>query len=500
MQRTRWTISTPKRLQNKSLGTKKMKCFKLFWAILLIVLVTVACKPTIEEPTQPVLADMMSASIAEGQEVNAELFTEANITFFRTISIAHAEQITLNNEPIEASVSKENAKMLLLHFPSLMPGTQYVLHLAEGSVLADYGEEKRPSREITIHFSTKEKQEVIAALCNPDAIPSAQKVFNFLHEQYGRKILSSTIANVNWNFDEAELVYKATGKYPAIATMDYIHMFTLTSHNPFNGWTVRYDDTRAVEDWWKKNGLIAAGWHWNMPANEDAINNTNGYTCTPGAGTVGNQTTTCAKPSNVMKEGTWEKRIADEDLAKMAELLLLLQNKGIPVIWRPLHEASGNTYGQWAGGGAWFWWGIEGAEAYKALWRYMFDYFHQAGVNNLIWVWTSQNNGDTDWYPGDDYVDIIGQDIYNKGAASNAADFARLQATYPNKIVTLSECGNVGKISEQWAAGAYWSYFMPWYQYNATTLDGHEHGNTAWWQDAMSCPYVISRDQMPDLK
>ena len=151
-------------------------------------------------------------------------------------------------------------------------------------------------------------------------------------------------------------------------------------------------------------------------------------------------------------------------------------------------------------GGAWFWWGIEGAETYKKLWIYIYEYFHNAGINNLIWVWTSQNNGDTDWYPGDAYVDIIGQDIYSKSADDNAKDFAKLQKTYPNKMVTLSECGNVGKITDQWSKGARWAWFMPWYKYDASTLDNHDHADTSWWKDAMSHPNVITRDQMPSLK
>lgn len=115
-------------------------------------------------------------------------------------------------------------------------------------------------------------------------------------------------------------------------------------------------------------------------------------------------------------------------------------------------------------------------------------------------MWTSQNNGDTDWYPGDAYVDIIGQDIYSKSADNNAKDFAKLQKTYPNKMVTLSECGNVGKITDQWSKGARWAWFMPWYKYDASTLDNHDHADTSWWKDAMSHPNVITRDQMPSLK
>lgn len=466
-----------------------------------------ACNPSVEELQEQVEAKLSSASVSEGEEVYASQLHTITLSYFRKIAEVKNPCAELNGELLTGSINPENAMQVILQLPELTDNTAYTLFIKGGSIIVDYSlptaEDLRPCAEHTIHFSTKENnQQKMGGLSNPDAIPAAVNVYNYLLEQFGQKILSSTIANVNWNFSEAELVYQATGKYPAIATMDYIHMHTLTSHSPYHGgWVVPYNNTREVEAWWQNNGLIAAGWHWNMPANEAAIDDQNGYTCTPGAGTVGgNGTTTCAKPSNIMKEGTWEKRIADEDLQKMVELLLLLQDKGIPVIWRPLHEASGNTYGQWAGGGAWFWWGIEGATAYKNLWHYMYDYFKSHGVNNLIWVWTSQNNGDIDWYPGDEYVDIVGQDIYNQGAAANAADYIRLQATYPNKIITLSECGNVGKISEQWAAGARWSYFMPWYQYNATTLDGHQHGNTQWWQDAMNCPQVVSRDQLPSLK
>ena len=84
----------------------------------------------------------------------------------------------------------------------------------------------------------------------------------------------------------------------------------------------------------------------------------------------------------------------------MAGYLKLLHDANIPVIWRPLHEAAGG----------WFWWG-KNADSFKKLWIQMFDYFKAQGLNNLIWVWTSET-GDADWYPGDAYVDIIGRDLY----------------------------------------------------------------------------------------
>lgn len=446
-----------------------------------------------DEPVIEQHLTLTQQSIAEGSEVEANATTELTLTYDKMVAVAPSAKVTVNGASVVPVTSATKVSIPL----SLEAGKRYQVAVAAGSFVGKT-DNTITAPAFALSFSTKAAPVSVIATApvNANATEQTKNVYSYLLSQYGKKVLSSSMANVNWNFDEAELVHKATGKYPAIATMDYIHLFTLTSHNPFSGWKVNYDDTKAAEEWWNNHGLIAASWHWNMPAKEGAEKEQS-YTCTPGNGS---NSTTTAKPSNIMKEGTWEKKIADEDLAIMAQLLKALQDKGIPVIFRPLHEASGNTYGQWAGGGAWFWWGIEGAEAYKKLWIYLFDYFKNAGVNNLIWVWTSQNNGDTDWYPGDEYVDVIGQDIYNQQATANASDFKKLQQTYPQKMVTLSECGNVGKISEQWKGGARWSYFMPWYQYNATTLDGHEHANTAWWKDAMSDTNVLSREDLPSLK
>jgi mannan endo-1,4-beta-mannosidase len=185
----------------------------------------------------------------------------------------------------------------------------------------------------------------------------------------------------------------------------------------------------------------------------------------------------------------------------------LLQIKNIPVVWRPLHEAAGNIY-EYNGGLAWFWWGADGAESFKQLWIYMFEYFESQGLNNLIWVWTTQTKDD-DFYPGDEYVDIIGRDIYDVSDASTiSSQFISVQERYPTKMVTLSEFGSVAPISEQWSAGAKWSYFMPWYDYERTnntsqpdfSSTDHEHANAAWWQNAFDQNYVITLDQMPSLK
>lgn len=151
--------------------------------------------------------------------------------------------------------------------------------------------------------------------------------------------------------------------------------------------------------------------------------------------------------ANATVEGTWENKVFTEDLKSVVGYLKLLQEADIPVLWRPFHEAAGG----------WFWWGKDAA-SFKALWIAMFDYFKAQGLDNLIWVWTTEI-GDDDWYPGDQYVDIIGRDLYGNDAADCASQYNSISAAYGDKMVSLSECGyssdklsGIGLLSEQWAA------------------------------------------------
>ena len=51
----------------------------------------------------------------------------------------------------------------------------------------------------------------------------AQNLLTYLEDNVGQKILTGTHACVNYNTNEADWVYKHTGKYPAINTIDFIH-------------------------------------------------------------------------------------------------------------------------------------------------------------------------------------------------------------------------------------------------------------------------------------
>ena len=317
---------------------------------------------------------------------------------------------------------------------------------------------------------------------------NAQKLFDVLKTLYGNKIISGTTAVVDWNTNEAEQVYQWTNKYPAINTYDFINIHASKDVNP-EGW-LDYSDISGVKKWASEGGVVSAMWHWQVKNNAGT-----GYTCTPGTGDAA----TSFDASKILIDGTEENTLAKQQLSQVCSYLKKMQDAGIPVIWRPFHEAAGNTY-EFEGGTPWFWWGAQGADVYKQLWQWMYNYMvNEQGLNNLIWVWTSQTK-DGDWYPGNAYVDIIGRDIYGGQSDKQKSDFNNLTASYPNMMVALSECGNTNDASQSdisaiWEAGAKWSWFSTWYDAAGNQL----HNTQSWWTNAFNQDYVITREQMKQL-
>ena len=324
----------------------------------------------------------------------------------------------------------------------------------------------------------------------------AQKLLTYLEENVGKKILTGTHACVNYNTNEADWVYKFTGKYPAINTIDYIHDI----YSSTNGW-INYANTSTWRNWTNKGGIMSAMWHWNMPTNDGKD-----YTCTPGSedGQTGFQPSTIFEPTS---EG-YKTMISRID--QIAKWLKPIAKAGIPVLWRPLHEAQGNWTEANPGTSwhkAWFWWGADGPEAFVQLWKVMYDRMvNYHGLTNLIWIY---NSGDSKkWYPGDEYVDIVAFDFYNQDLAAMRKWYNFFQKNFPGKLYAISEFGNIPKVSEFWADGQYWSFLIPWYDYDRTSKPGsedfnstdHNNANIDYWNDALSQDYVITRDELPIFK
>ena len=87
-----------------------------------------------------------------------------------------------------------------------------------------------------------------------------------------------------------------------------------------------------------------------------------------------------------------------------------IKELGFPMTFRPWHEMNGN----------WFWWGSGNCtpEEYVKLYKMTVDHMREAGVTNILYAWSPDTKFTQEYYPGNDYVDVLGLDIYEMGAAS----------------------------------------------------------------------------------
>ncbi len=456
----------------------------------------------------PSPVSLVSASLADGAEVE----TTGNVVsleYSTPIAYNQLSAVTLNGVEISTktdpatqldSVRVEDGNKLVVMLPVLKGGSDYTLYVGP-RVVAGIGTDSF-APEVSIRFKTV--QTVInpqfGTLITEGAIQQAVNVYNFLVENHGKKILSGAMANVNNNNDFAGWIKEKTGKDVAITGYDFIHL-------PESGqnW-IDYSDITPAETQWNANGLVSYMWHWRVPTDEQAWKDKdyNRYGARPANTTEGDPTNFDIE--RALQEGTWEHEFILEDIAKVAAVLKSLQDKGIPVIWRPLHEAAGDYEYQ----NPWFWWGVKGGEATKKLWRLMYDQLVNVhGCKNLIWVWTAQYKAGYESqmaadYPGNDVVDVIGTDIYAKDDNSQKDAYTALLALGEGKkLVTISETGLVQNPDKCFADGAAWSWFNIWYTYNQH-IDGGDtdgFGNTVESLKAvLESSYVINRDNMPSLK
>lgn len=159
-----------------------------------------------------------------------------------------------------------------------------------------------------------------------------------------------------------------------------------------------------------KGGIISVCVHLANPFGEDRYINNKWYT-----GYVGGE----EGIRLMITEGTEANKKLRAVMEDTLRLLKVLNDNGIPFMLRPMHEQNAD----------WFWWCIlnEGvpADTYVNLWRY----FHgvvtkEYGITDVLWVYSPSPNGqnlgtvkvDVMYpYPGDDYVDIVGEDWYTAG-------------------------------------------------------------------------------------
>lgn len=278
-------------------------------------------------------------------------------------------------------------------------------------------------------------------LTDAQATSATRSLFAYMTDLYGTKMLSG-----QQELRELDYIQAQTGKEAAIGSFD------LMDYSPSRvaRGTKPEGSSESYIAWAKKDdgrGIVSLSWHWNAPT--DLIDLAPDKLWWSGFYT---RATTFDLAAALADKNSERYQLLIRDIDVIAVELKKFQAAGLPVLWRPLHEAPGG----------WFWWGAKGPEAFKELWRIMHERMtnhHQ--LHNLIWSYTGTD--DIRWYPGDAYVDLVGLDIYSTPLANLSGDWGAMQALFGGKkMVALTESGNFPVPDKVRAFATWWSYFSLW--------------------------------------
>ena len=191
---------------------------------------------------------------------------------------------------------------------------------------------------------------------------------------------------------------EAVGEGPAIMDID---MLNLRKHSKAT-WGKLI--CQAVE-YAAKGGVITTMHHWLNPLHPDQ-----GYR---------GRLDSLDQWQEVLTPGTELNKAWHEELDRGAEFLKALDDAGVSVMFRPMHEANGN----------WFWFcagygdlGYIDSRDMISMWKYVYEYYTEDWeLDNLLWsyapnVSNSTVNPVTYYYPGDEYCDVVGLDWYTDGS------------------------------------------------------------------------------------
>jgi hypothetical protein len=253
---------------------------------------------------------------------------------------------------------------------------------------------------------------------------------------------------VGWKYDasassaEGSDIKDVTGDYPAIYGWELGH---LEIDAPVNLDSVPFKTMQQlVRKGYDRGGVITISWHLNNPLTGKTAWN-------PAEGTVASVLPGGSK-HDLFK--TWLDKVA-----VFMNGLKGSRNEFIPVIFRPYHELNGN----------WFWWGGKNCtpDEFKKLWVFTVSYLRdEKKLHHLLYAYNTDRYSSKEEYlqkyPGDEWVDVLGFDIYQRNSPNSTfiADIDKMLSTLEeiakekNKIPALTEFG--GNLTDaNWWTGTF---------------------------------------------
>jgi len=229
---------------------------------------------------------------------------------------------------------------------------------------------------------------------------------------------------VGWKYVPGKSdVKEVTGDYPAIYGFE---LGRIELDHPVNIDSVPFDSMRNyIKTVYERGGVITLSWHLNNPLT--------GKTAWDAAeGTV----------ASILPGGS-RNELYKSWLGKVAAFIVSLQDKNsvpIPVILRLFHELNAN----------WFWWGGDHCtpEQFKQLWQFTVSYLRDTkNIHQLLYAYnTDRFNSKDDYllkYPGDEWIDVIGFDIYQrKQGEEGNREFVKSADTMLTMLTEMAAEGN----------------------------------------------------------
>lgn len=206
---------------------------------------------------------------------------------------------------------------------------------------------------------------------------------------------------VGWKYEKGRSDIKdVTGDYPAVQGYEIGH---LELDSAVNLDSVPFEKMKDfIRTTYAKGGITTISWHLRNPL-------TGKTAWDPAKGTV----------ASILPGGE-KHQLYKNWLDKVALFMMDLKGsrgEAIPVIFRPFHELNGN----------WFWWGKAHCtpEEYKALYRFTVAYLRNTKkLHHLLYAFnTDRFSSEEEYnerYPGDEWVDVVGFDIYQRDTGSTA--------------------------------------------------------------------------------
>lgn len=237
---------------------------------------------------------------------------------------------------------------------------------------------------------------------------------------------------VGWkNVPKASDVRFSCGDYPAVYGWE---LGNLEHDSLYNLDSVSFRKMRSwIREGYQRGGVITLSWH---------LDNYH---------TGGSAWDTTSAVRDILPGGPKHEQY-QKDLDRFAVYVnrlrggKLFSKHKIPVIFRPFHEHTGG----------WFWWGKTHAspDEFKALWRFTVTYLRDVKkMHQLLYSFSTSYNFDTpeemlEFYPGDEWVDMLGIDFYAYDTLSGTWDkFRKCQkilvetAEAHHKVPALTEFG-----------------------------------------------------------